>query len=347
MSVEAMLVALVLVLARSHADTGSARIARVSTAEYPIVRCFVDVWNGAGEPVAGLAAGDFEVRQNGAPRAFSVYSLLQRKERLALVIAIDRSKSMKKIWTEVQSAASDFVARVSRPAAIGLVSFAETAEVNCPLTPLRDEVKASLQTLRPDGKTALYDGVLLGLRLLKAAKAERRALVLLTDGWESGGALKESDGLGAARAAGVPVYILGLGRVNAGALRRLADASGGAFFSAPAPQDLASVYQRIAQRLAMQYVVSFRNDDVPLGASPRLTVRVRVDGDWQERARTYLALRRTVAPAAPVPPWAPFVDQWGALGIIGLGVLDLALWTALQGKRRGRRRWTARRAVAA
>ena len=69
-------------------------------------------------------------------------------------------------------------------------------------------------------------------RYLRDAGAGRRALVLITDGRDEDSAVELADGLAVAQQAGIPVFTVGVGRVEERVLRRVAKLTGGQYIAA-------------------------------------------------------------------------------------------------------------------
>ena len=112
------------------------------------------------------------------------------------------------------------------------------------------------------------------------AHEQRRAVVLLTDGEDFGnasGAATRDDALKAAATLGVPFFVVGLGtEVDAGFLESLAQTTGGAYYPASRPDELAGLYRAISDRLRLQY--SLHTALPQTTAAGRHTVSVSVQG---------------------------------------------------------------------
>ena len=96
---------------------------------------------------------------------------------------------------------------------VGLVVFAGTAFVQCPLTLDYGAFEVFLDQLDPDwvpiGGTDLGAAVRMGVETFAAGETAGRALILITDGEDHGGELK--DAAEEARKAGVHVFVVGMG----------------------------------------------------------------------------------------------------------------------------------------
>ena len=164
-----------------------------------------------------------------------------------LALAIDTSGSLK---TADLAAAGVLAARVmaALPAGTEVALFTFDDEARLVLSPTANasDLQAALGALRRQGRrTAMNDALYDAARFLRATPADRRALVLITDGRDEDSAVDLGDGLAVAREGGIPVFTVGVGRTEERVLRRIAKLTGGQY----APLRTASPVQ-IAGRVA-------------------------------------------------------------------------------------------------
>jgi hypothetical protein len=87
--------------------------------------------------------------------------------------------------------------------------------------------------LRISGQyTALYDALYDASRYLRDAGGARRAILLITDGKDENSALNLEDGLRLAQETRIPVFCVGVGRVEERILRRIGKLTGGDYLAA-------------------------------------------------------------------------------------------------------------------
>jgi Ca-activated chloride channel family protein len=154
---------------------------------------------------------------------------------------------------------------------LGLVGFAATAFSQCPLTLDHDALLQLLEGLdfglAEDG-TAIGMGLATSVAGLRASKTPSKVVVLLTDGQNNRGAIDPLTGADLARAFGIRVYTILVGRggvvpvpvddplvgrrtqmvrmdVDEGTLREIATRTGGRFFRATDNASLAEIYAQI------------------------------------------------------------------------------------------------------
>jgi Ca-activated chloride channel family protein len=141
-----------------------------------------------------------------------------RRQGIDLVVAIDTSRSM--LATDVtpnrlaraKLAVEDLLAEL-RGDRVGLVAFAGTAFVQCPLTLDRNAFRESLDAVEvgliPRGGTNLTAALDTGLAAFEGRQANHQALVLITDGEDHEGTLEQAIARAVER--GIRVFTVGIG----------------------------------------------------------------------------------------------------------------------------------------
>jgi len=163
---------------------------------------------------------------------------------------------------------------------IGVVSFANFPDVQCPLTLTHSAVLRALQRLRPapvyEQGTNIGDAIVAGLELLKASRARSRVMILLTDGVNepapvagSPPPLEPREAARLAQGLGVKIYTVGTGTwsgrfwyrdpdtghihtpeakpMDRALLRAIAATTGGRFWAAADLEDLEAIWREIDQ----------------------------------------------------------------------------------------------------
>ncbi|MEQ8346995.1 MAG: VWA domain-containing protein [Sneathiellaceae bacterium] len=168
--------------------------------------------------------------------------------------------------TAVKLVGGDFLERRGGDR-LGLVLFGSRAYLQTPLTADRQTVNAMLRESEiglAGTETALGDAIGLAVKHLKDRPAESRVLVLLTDGVNTAGALQPEQAAALARDHGIRIHTIGIGsdravvqtpmgprrlapdsQLDEAMLRRIAEATGGAYFRARDAAGLAEIYGRI------------------------------------------------------------------------------------------------------
>jgi pimeloyl-ACP methyl ester carboxylesterase len=111
-----------------------------------------------------------------------------------------------------------------------VLAFADESQLVLPRTADLAAIERAVSSLRPTGRTtALYDALYDASRYLRDAAASQRAVVLLTDGLDEGSALSVEDGLKVAQETHIPVFCVGVGKVQERVLRRVAKLTSGEY----------------------------------------------------------------------------------------------------------------------
>ena len=214
----------------------------------------------------------------GVARPHAVVSV--PREEATVVLAIDISRSMKAKDVEptrleaAKTAAKAFLEKVPKKFRVGVVSFGSRANAALPPTEDRALARASLDSLKPGEGTAIGDAIAMSAQLGRDQVTEDgtrppKAVLLISDGAPDGGTTQPADAARKAKSLGVPVYTVLVGteqgvveeelpgglrtRIQVppdpGVLKRVAELSGGEFFTATDDEGLKKVYEDLGSRL--------------------------------------------------------------------------------------------------
>jgi Ca-activated chloride channel family protein len=189
-----------------------------------------------------------------------------------VILLIDYSESMLEELPVVKAAARQFARTLLRPQdRLAVVGFNQKTFWLTGYTNDWNGVAQAVDRVQPIGETHLYDSVIEMLYELQKTPG-RHALVVLTDGVDQGSQFKLDHLVHYARYAGVPVYPvvknkslsrwmkLGVGRLQARRLARIAEDTGATYFIIQNERELGPVYARIAAELRQQYQLVFRSE---------------------------------------------------------------------------------------
>ena len=258
-----------------------------SEIDVQLVQLQVLVVDRGGDPVAGLRPEDFEVHEDGDRR--QVENLYVSNDvPLSLGLAIDSSGSMEPIWQQTNSIAAAFFdgALTWRDQAF-LVDFDSTLRLVQPLTGSKPLLARGLERLFPQGNTALYDAILFSLLQYGDAPG-RRALVVVTDGYDSNSRSDPTRAIDFGKRLGVPVYVVAMRSIGFGpttmedanlrnSMRLITGPTGGRLFQIESIDQMARVFDHIEEELRRQYVLTYYSER-PFGAAVEPDVRVTRKG---------------------------------------------------------------------
>ena len=299
----ALAACLMLVVAPARAQEAGLRASVVSIGDagFPNARLVLNVEDDSPEGLPPLGAQDFTVTLNGNATAVVGAELASsQNEPLDLLLVIDTSGSMQGApIAGAKEAAKALVQELAPNDRVAVISFSDAVTVVQDYTADRGLVAAAVDTLVARGNTALYQATAVSAYTAVSSTATRKAVVLLSDGADYGGAsiATREEALGAAQTVGVPYFTVAQGTdLDLPYLQQLADVTRGRLLQAPNPQDLRDLYLSIGRLLRNQYIVSF--DARTVATLRDVAVRVEV------RAGQRSAVAETLYTPAPdfVPP---------------------------------------------
>lgn len=238
------------------------------------VTIYVSVNDQGGFTVDSLGPSDFAITEAGTPKTTTTAIKIEDKDPLSPVtisvaLLMDYSGSIRMEpdnITDMENAAISFVQQLGSEDEAEIIKYATTIEVTQAFT--SDEaslISAIRSTPNIGSSTALYDAIVLATDNLSTRTKDRRAIIVITDGMDrdgSGGQLSIngiSDVIDDANAQGVPVFTVGLGNdVDATVLQDIADDTGGTFSDSTTSDNLATIYQQLADLLFTdQYILTY------------------------------------------------------------------------------------------
>lgn len=230
-----------------------------------------------GRPVAGLEAGDFEVRDNGVLQRVSLATALDTPANAVLVLDASDSTSGTKL-TNLIAASRAFVDRLHPVDRAALITFSHAVTPRVPLTADFRLIKNVLDAINPHGETSALDAIYVGL-LTAQADAGRSLLLVCTDARDTASWLTEDEVLESAKRANAVIYGLAAERARGWAvLRNLAEATGGHTVDVTSSNDLSGEFQKILDDFRSRYILTFVPAGVPQAGFHRLEVKVRRGG---------------------------------------------------------------------
>jgi VWFA-related protein len=134
----------------------------------------------------------------------------------------------------------------------------------------------------PEGTTAIWDAVALTSNnvLAKSTGVRRRAIILLTDGYDTTSRLSSKVAVDRALAAETVIYAIGIGDskalgVDRGPLKSLAERTGGRAFFPDKKFDLNAAFAEIEQELRTQYLIAYSSTNKKRdGAYRKITIEI-------------------------------------------------------------------------
>ncbi|HZH30135.1 MAG TPA: VWA domain-containing protein [Pyrinomonadaceae bacterium] len=179
-------------------------VVRVSTLE---VLLPVTVRDAAGRLVTTLGRSDFQVWEDGREQPLS--DLRLRRVPVDVLLMVDASSSVANNLEDFRRAAEEFTARLAPDDRVSLLKFDDRVELLQDWTASRVQLRRSLRRVTPGMFTRFHDALYLAARELFKDARRRHAVVVLTDGIDSGrGRATLEMALAALLEAGASVYCI-------------------------------------------------------------------------------------------------------------------------------------------
>ena len=285
----------------------------------------VSVVDPTGSPVPNLA--HFSVLVDGTVVPVeSATPVVDKQAAIAVLLLMDISGSMEgEPLAQARTAATALVRGLLPQDLAALMPFAGSVPDRVDFMSDRASLEAGITSLQVEGGgTALYQAVVRGLSATALAPTTRRAIVLLTDGQESGGTSQYSrdEAIADAATSNIPIFAIGLGdNADSGLLQALSAAAHGNFYRAPAPSDVPTIFNVISAQLRSQYEIV-----VPV---PRATLPSRRVAIETQVERAVLHAEGTFSTRVPAPePNSGGAPNWIWLAVMAFAVpsIGLAVW---------------------
>ena len=267
-----------------------------------LVRVTASVTDRNGRAIAGLRSSDFTVYEGGAER--KVVEVTPATEPFNLILLLDVSGSVEERIDFIRKAARDFLNTVSPQDRIAIIGFRDDIQIISDFTTDRSLLSKKLDDFDAGGATSLYDALGYSLvHTLKPLRGERTAIVILSDGDDNRSFVPFPAILEATIESGALIYPLYVpsGLIPEGSVpkptitvdpmrtryltittraaeegQKLADVSGGVFYSIKRLEELQKAYDDVVAQLRTAYTITYSSD--ASATHRRLRVRTNREG---------------------------------------------------------------------
>jgi|KBSMisStandDraft_5_1062788.scaffolds.fasta_scaffold01988_3 VWFA-related protein len=235
-----------------------------------------------GQPVRGLSAADFEIRDNGIAQQIDLISFEQVP--LNVILAFDMSDSVAGDRLErLRSAGAAILAGLKKEDQSALVTFSESVSLLSPLTSDVAQVMRALGRANGQGGTSLVDGTYAGIQIGES-DAGRALLIVFSDGLDTSSWLQPEKVLDAAKRSDVVAYAVAVrSPAKPDFLRELTSFTGGRLFEVEKTDNLDAVFIGILEEFRQRYLVSYTPRGVAREGWHKLDVRVKRGGTVKAR----------------------------------------------------------------
>lgn len=264
-----------------------------------LVRVTASVTDRNGRAIAGLRPSDFTVYEGGMER--KIVDVTPATEPFNLILLLDVSGSVEERIDFIRKAARDFLNTASPQDRIAIIGFRDDIQIISDFTTDRNLLSKKLDDFDAGGATSLYDALGYSLvHTLKPLRGERTAIVILSDGDDNRSFVPFPAILEATIESGALIYPLYVpsGLIPEGSVpkptitvdpmrtryltittraveegQKLADVSGGVFYSIKRLEELQKAYDDVVAQLRTAYTITYSSD----ASAPNRRLRVRTN----------------------------------------------------------------------
>jgi VWFA-related protein len=232
------------------------------------------------ESATPITARDISLFDNGAEQ--QIKNFVPDRSAARIVLLVDNSLTIRADVEKLEAAALEFAYEIYDGDKLLIVGYDDNAEIVSDWTDDAKRIGTELKTFRKKGDPHLFDAMLAVIEdALRPLTAQKRAIVVISDGLDKGSKAKFQKALDALQSLDVAVYCVQAPDRTRGAIRRdvpkprqviddLAEGTGGRIFPIDDP---GSAAKAICDELRKsRYVLSYLPKSVVTGESRRLLV---------------------------------------------------------------------------
>jgi len=218
--------------------------------------------------VTGLASDNFRVFENNVEQEIQYFS--SEDVPISIGVIFDLSGSMTNKVGKAKEAALQFFKTANPQDEFFLVSFNDRAEVVSTFTSSVEDLQSRIFSASAKGRTALLDGIYLGLSEMRTARNPKRALLIISDGGDNNSRYNERDIKRLVREADTQLYSIGIfdpfeyrsrtaEELNGPSLlSEVTELTGGRAFTVENVNELPDIATKIGSELRNQYILGYR-----------------------------------------------------------------------------------------
>ena len=282
-----------------------------------LVSIFASVRGKNNALISNLEKGDFKIFEDGKEQQIKNFTR-ETDLPLTLGLLVDTSSSQERLIDTEQRAASQFFSKVIREKDQAfLIQFGAEAELLQDLTNSTRSLQKGLQQLRlsvPVGGlhpgpvptmqnqagTILYDAVYLAANDELKREVGRKAIILITDGVDTGSKITRDKAIEAAQKGDVMIYSIfyqdrqayggGFGTISLGGggeseLRRMSSETGGQVFKVDRGHSLDDIFKELQDEMRSQYAITYQPPSPKRdGTYHKIDIKL-ADKDYKPQAR--------------------------------------------------------------
>jgi len=234
----------------------------------------------SNESATPITARDISLFDNGVEQ--TIKSFVPDRSAARIVLLVDNSLTIRADVEKLESATREFAYEIYDGDKLLIVGYDDNAEIVSDWTDDSKKIEVELKAFRKKGNPHLFDAILAVVEdALRPLSAQKRAIVVISDGLDKGSKAKFSHALSALQSLDIAVYCVQAPDRTRGAIRRdvpkprqviddLAEGTGGRIFPIDDPGTAAkAICDELRQN---RYVLSYIPKSVLFSEARRLLV---------------------------------------------------------------------------
>jgi len=215
--------------------------------------------------VTGLERDNFNLAEGSQGQQIRSFS--SEDAPLSLGVIFDMSGSMSNKIDKSKQAVIEFFKTANPDDEFFLITFSDKPELLVDFTSSIENIQSQLVFANAKGRTALLDAIYMGIKKMKSAHHEKKALLIISDGGDNRSRYTDSEIKALVKEADVEIYSIGLFDSSAATseerygpylLNEISDVTGGRMFRIDDSNELTDVATKIGVELRNQYVIGYR-----------------------------------------------------------------------------------------
>jgi VWFA-related protein len=262
------------------------------------------VTDRAGRFVSGLKQSDFTIEEDTHPQVIQRFNQ-ENELPLTIGILVDKSGSVAPVFAEEKAAADSFLDSTLKPGDLAMViSFDRVVTLEQDFTEDKKSLRDAINRLTIGSGTSIFDAVYLAAKEQLSKQAGRKAIVLISDGKDTGSKVSLGEALMAAHQSDASVFSVSnriggffdvQGNGDPATLKRFSLETGGTLFFVGGRSDLREVFSEISDELRSQYSLAYTSADSAHDGKYRHIRIIPKDPSYKVKSAT----ATTLPPASP------------------------------------------------
>ena len=276
-------------LGAPHPPSGIAMI----RSNVDLVTVPVTITDAMNRPVTGLDRDNFQLFENKQQQEIKNFST--EDTPVSIGIIMDVSGSMQNKLERTLEAVRQFCDASNPQDEFFMITFSDEPKLVTDFTNRPEEIENTLLGAQGRGRTSLLDAIYMGVRKMKEAHYNRRALLILSDGGDNHSRYNERDVKNAVKEADVLIYAVGTydryattqeELLGPELLQNVADTTGGQSYTITNIAELPQVTRAIGTRLRHQYMLTYRPPTRSRdGKWHKISVKLLLPKNWSSLLR--------------------------------------------------------------